>query len=330
MRHNGKPIFLLATLFISIVFLASMWDTAHAQTYPKKPIDLIVPHAPGAATDAGARIIAPYLAAKWGVPVNVVNKPGGNGIPGALDVMKSEPDGLTMLMDGHSTNTMLAAAVKNLPVELGMRTPVVKVLMVPVFYIVRTSVPWKTLAEVIEEARKNPATFKWGAGTLGSIDNFSQTRLFEVAKIDPGAGRVIFDQGHAQALAALLGGHIQFGIGMMPDIKSLYPSKIRAFAVTAPERIQAFPEIPTTKEAGFAEANVVGWYGVSGPPKLPEAIINVWEKTLAEAVHDPQFQERAGKIGHLMRFVGHKDMQVELEKEYKVYLGIAERTGLRQ
>ena len=322
-----RTLFSILVVLLSLTLLASL---AQAQTYPKKPIELIVPHAPGAATDAGARIIAPYLSEKWGVPVSVVNKPGGNGIPGTLDVMKSAPDGYTMLMDGHSTNTMLAAAVKELPAELGLRTAVVKAFMVPVFYIVKADVPWKTLAEAIEAARKNPMNFKWGAGTLGSIDNFSQTRLFQVAGIDSGAGRVTFDKGHAPALQALLGGHVQFGIGMMPDIKSLYPSKIRALAVTAPERIKAFPDIPTSKEAGFAEANVVGWYGVSGPPKLPDEIISVWEKTLANAANDFTFQERAAKVGHLIRFVPRKEMVVELEKEYKIYLDIAEKTGLRR
>lgn len=330
MKHKEQTICMLTILIISFFSFASMLGTAQAQSYPKKPVEIICPHAPGAGTDAAGRIIATYLSDKWGVPVNVVNKAGGMAIPGTLDALKSAPDGYTMLNDGHSTNTMQAAVMKDLPPEFAARTPVAKVIMVPSFYIVRADSPWKTLAEAMDHARKNPAAFKYGAGILSSINNFCLTRLFEVAKIDPNAGRVTFDKGHTPSLQALLGGHVQFGVGFIGDLKSLYPSKIRALAVTSPERIKAFPDIPTTKEVGFPGANIVGWYGISGPPKLPEDIINIWVKTLADAQSDPKFLELAEKVGHLPRFMGHKEMVADLKEEYKLYLEIAERTGLRK
>jgi len=314
-------------LFAVLVFVPGMLG---AQSYPKKPVDMICPHAPGAGTDAGGRIIATYLTGKWGVPVNVVNKPGGMAIPGTLDALKSAPDGYTVLVDGHSTNTMQAAVMKDLPPEFGLRTPVAKVIMVPSFYIVRADAPWKTLAEAMDHARKNPAAFKYSAGILSSINNFCLTQLLETAKVDPNPGRVTFDKGHTPSLQALLGGHVQFGIGFIGDLKSLYPSKIRALAVTSPQRIKEYPEIPTTREAGYPGANIVGWYGVSAPPKLPEDIVNLWVKSLSDAQQDPKFQEIAEKMGHLVRFVGHKDMIAELSEEYKVYREIAEKTGLRK
>lgn len=330
MKDKKKMFFGVTIVIILFTFFVSTLGTAQAQSYPKKPIDMICPHAPGAGTDAGGRIIATYLTGKWGVPVNVVNKPGGMAIPGTLDALKSAPDGYTMHVDGHSTNTMQAAVMRDLPPEFAARTPVAKVIMVPSFYIVRADAPWKTLAEAMDYARKNPAAFKYSAGILSSINNFCLTQLLATAKVDPDPGRVTFDKGHTPSLQALLGGHVQFGIGFIGDLKSLYPSKIRALAVTSPQRIKAYPEIPTTKEVGFPGANIIGWYGVSGPPKLPEDIINIWVKTLADAQHDPKFLEIAEKMGHLIHFVGHKEMVAELKEEYKVYLEIAEKTGMRK
>lgn len=326
-----KPIYAAAiTVVVSLFFTCLMYGAGQAQSYPKKPIEVIVPASPGGGLDAGARIIASHLSTKWNVPVTVVNKPGGQSIPGTLDAMKASPDGYTMMADGHSTNTMQSAAMKDLPPELSVRTSIAKVFMVPVFFVVKTDAPWKTLAEVIEYARKNPKALKWAAGTLSSINNFSQTLLFRSAGIDPEAGRVIFDKGHGAAFTATIGGHVQFGIGMMPDVKSLHPTKIRALAVTSQERINIFPDIPTTGEAGFPQANLVGWYGISGPPKLPSDIVNLWVKTLGDAASNPEFQEKAAKVGHLIRFVGHKEMEIELKGEYKIYLEIAERTGIRK
>ncbi len=316
-------------LIISLFFLVSP-GLAQVQSYPKKPITIIVSAEPGAASDAAGRIIAPYLTKKWGVSVMVVNKPGGAAIPGTLEAIQSQPDGYTMLIDGHAYSTFRYVIMKDLAPVLMKRTSIAKVFSVPVFYIVRADAPWKTLSEVMEYARKDPKTFKWGAGGIGSILNFATTQLFSVAGIDPAAGRVIMDGGQSVCLTALLGGHIKLGIGMMPDIQSLYPSKIRALAVTTPERIKETyaRNIPTTKEAGFPGANMVGWYGVSGPPKLPDDIINLWEKTLSDGSRNPEFQELAARVGHPIHFVGRKDMEVDLKEEYKMYLNIAEKIGL--
>ena len=329
MRHKRRIIFLLAVLVISLLAFSSILNEAQAQSFPQKPIQIIVPYAPGGATDAGIRIIGHYLSAKWGVPVSVVNKTGGMGLPAILEVMNSSPDGYTMLGEGHPFFFILASK-KDAPPVLFERTLVAKVFSVPVFYIVRADAPWKTLAEAIEYARKNPSAFKYGAGTLFSIDNFSITQLLWSSGIDSSAGRVIFDQGHSPSLAALLGGHVQFGIGMMPDIKSLYPSKVRALAVTSRERIKVFPDIPTTKEAGFPKANLVGWYGILGPPKLPKEITSLWEKTLSSAVNDPQFLDNAAKVGHLVRFVSQEEMAAEIKEELRIHTEMAEKAGLRE
>jgi len=317
---------IVITFIAFFCFCIAIVEVSRAQPYPSKPIELIVPAAPGSATDAGGRIIATYLSPKWGVSLNVVSKAGGQGITGQLYVAESRPDGYTLLVDAHWGYPMLGLVIKDTPKILWDRTFVAKVFQVPVFFIVRADAPWKTLSEVLDYARKNQKTFKFAAGVLTSIDNFSISQLLVTAGIDPGPGRVIFGEGHAPSLAALLGGHVDFGIGMIPDIKSLYPSKIRALAVTAKERIGIFPDIPTTREVGFPGASMVGWYGISGPPKLPENIVEKWEKDLEHASRDEKFKELGAKVGHLIRFVGRKEMQEEVKEEQKICQDIVEKS----
>lgn len=329
MEQKKRQIVLKMIITISLFSFTTI-GLAQTGKYPNKPIEIIVASEPGSATDGAARIIATYLTKKWGSPVQVLNKPGGQTVLGTLEAIKAAPDGYTFLLDGHAYSSMGSAARKNQPPDILNRTYIVKMFSVPVFYIVRADAPWKTLTEVMGYARKDPKNFKWSGGGVGSVNNFSLTQLFETVGIDSGDGRVTFDGGHTPSLSALLGGHVKFAIGMMPDIKSLHPSKIRALAVTSPERIKIFPDIPTTKEAGFPGANLMGWYGVSGPPKLSDNIINLWERTMRDASTDPAFIDIANKIGHIIHFVSRKEMEAELKVEFKEYLEIAERTGIRR
>lgn len=332
-----KGLFWLAVLIVLVVAVAisgcgqKSSPESEEPAYPQRGIDLVVPYAPGSSIDTAARLVAAYASRKWGQPVNVVNMPGGSGVPGVLEVMEAAPDGYKLLMDGHVSTSMLKAAQANLPFKIEERTYLGRIVTVPVFFAVRADAPWKNLKEVVEYARNNPKSFKWGAGTLGSINNFSQTQLFESAGVDPNKGRVIFEQGNAQAIAALLGGQVQFGIATLPDMMNLGKAgKIRALAVTTPERLASFPDVPTTKEAGFPGANIVGWYGVSGPPGLGENVVRAWTTLLEQAAQDSTFLEEAAKVGHVIQYVPPDKLKAQIEQEYKTYLDIAVKTGLRK
>lgn len=344
MRSKNKKYVsvLVSLLVLSLVLLTACSSQKPAQDsgdsgepqkpdYPTHRVDLIVPYAPGSSIDTGARLVADYATKKWNKPVTVVNMPGGSGIPGVLEVMNSAPDGYNLLMDGHVSTSMLKAAQVDLPFKIEDRTYMGRIITVPVFFAVNAESSFTSLQEVMDFAKANPDKFKWGAGTLGSINNFSQTQLLESAGVDPNKGRVIFEQGNAQAIAALLGNQVQFGIATFPDMMNLGKAgKIKAFAVTTPERVEEFPDVPTTVEAGFPKSDVMGWYGVSGPQGIDQSIADAWSSLLEEAAEDPAFLEAAANVGHLIGYMSPEDLKAQIEKEYEVYLKIALDTGLRK
>src|SRR5262245_3465982 len=132
---------------------------AHAQAkYPTKPVELIVPFVAGASADASARIMAQFLEARWGIPVKVVNKPGGNTVPGVTEVMSARPDGTTLLFDSNPSSSMLDTVVKNLPFKVSDRTFVGIVVYTPMMFIVHADSPIKTLKEAGEAMRTQGET----------------------------------------------------------------------------------------------------------------------------------------------------------------------------
>lgn len=301
---------------------------AYAAKYPSKPIDIIVPFAPGGGSDSAGRLIADYAQKTWRVQVNVINKPGGSGVTGTLEVMNSRPDGYTLLSDAHSSSSMMAGVQKSLPFDPSNRTYLGQFGTYTPFFVVGADSPWKTLKEVVEEAKKDPKAFKWACGALGGMDNFSITRFFQVAGVDANAGRVIFQQGHAQAMAALLGGHVKFGTAEENEVKSLDGIKIRTVGVAAAQRDPGFPHIPTARESGYA-VDISGWRGLAGPPGLPKDVITAWGELIARAGKDPAFQALAKKLGVPLEHMNGPGLADRVKKEVQIYTDIAKSSGLR-
>lgn len=243
--------------------------------YPTRPIDLIVSWSPGGSTGSAAGLIAPLLSKKWNQPVNIVYMPGGSGIPGANHVMRAQPDGYTMLTDPHSTNSMLAASRTDLPFKWDSRTPIALLFFEPVIFTVKADAPWKTLKEVVATIKADPQSFKWGTGSIAGTGNFSMAELFYAAGIDfKSTNRVILSVGGASTLTALVGGHISLAGQQLSEALSLISGGlIRGLAIVSRERAPQLPDVPTAKEAGFPNLQTTGWNAISGPPNLPQEIV---------------------------------------------------------
>lgn len=151
---------LLSTLIIG--YLTGSSNPVQSQEkYPTRPIEIIVPYAPGGGTDLSARITAAYLSKRWGVPVNVVNKPGGNTVPACLEVYRAAPDGYTMLQDGLGSGPLLEVVVKNLPFKIMDRTFIGVATGVAMFIVVPPNSPFMTMKDLETEAKKDPGNFSW-------------------------------------------------------------------------------------------------------------------------------------------------------------------------
>jgi tripartite-type tricarboxylate transporter receptor subunit TctC len=289
------------------LILVSIYDDARgAEKYPSKPMDIVVPFAAGAATDYLTRFMAEELSKKWGQPVNVVNKPGGNTVIGTHAVMNAPPDGYTVLADSIGSSSG-QVGLKGIPYEVLKRTFIAKAFVVPQVLISPVNAPWQNLKELAEAGRKDPTIVVWGtaAGGRGGSD-IVQLQFFEAAGIDvPKARRVDFT-GSATAINSLAGGHIKLHSASPGAVSPAVSSgKAKALGVTTPKRTLLLPDCPTTQEAGFPAVDYVFWVGFSGPPGMPMDQREIFAKTIEEILKDPGVVDRlAKKFDSVPAFLG--------------------------
>lgn len=293
MKSHKLPIILMAAC------AAFAWSSvAQAQNYPEKPIDLVVGFGAGGSTDLAARVVAGALEAHWKKPVRVINKPGGNTVPAVDEVMRAAPDGYTMLMDSQSQSSLLSVAVKTLPWKVLDRTFVATVAQTPNMIVVPMDSKFKTMADASEALKKDPGSVTWTSlGGAGSQD-FMFRRWVDSLGVDIRKTRAIQLKSGAEAVTLTAGGHVSLGLSAWTGIAGAYQGKrVRLLAVAGPERYPGAPDVPTTAEAGFPKAETMYWLGVSGPPKLPPAIVKKWQEGITAILKDPEVVAKLAKVG---------------------------------
>jgi tripartite-type tricarboxylate transporter receptor subunit TctC len=305
---------------------------AAAQTaYPTRPVEIIVGYAPGGGADVAARLIAGYASRKWGQPVNVVNMPGASGITGALRALNARPDGYTLLLEPHATASMLFAVESDVPFKMDGKTPIALITLDPVVYTVKADSPWKTLADVAGAARANPKAFRTGIAGVSGVAAFSVSQFLFSASVPLAETNKVVFTGGAPAVTALAGGHVDFcGQQWSESAGLIHGGKIRALAVVNPTRLPGLPDVPTAKEAGFADLDVVGWQGLAGPPKLPADVVKKWAALVEEASKDRAFLEQAQKASKVIAFKGPDAYWQHQQDELKKYLPLAQKMGIRK
>jgi tripartite-type tricarboxylate transporter receptor subunit TctC len=322
-----KALWLFCLLSLALTLFPRLAQSA----YPTKPVEMIIGFGPGGAADVTARLVAGYVSKKWGQPINVINMPGASGIIGTRHVLSAKPDGYTLMMDNHAVSAMLAASQMDLPFKWENRTTISRVTVDPVFYTVKQDSPWKNLKEVAEHIRKNPKVVRWGIAGVTAVGAFAMPQFLEVNNLPfDSLNKVVFKSG-AEVITALAGGHIDFAAQQYSESSALIlGKKIRGLAVVNPERLPGTPDVPTAKEVGYAGLNVYGWQGVSGPANLPKDVVEKWDKTLLEASKDPAFLEQAAKIYKVIAYLGPKEFWEFMQDEYKRYLPLAIKMGMRK
>lgn len=288
-------------LCVLFILLLSGWaERVHSQDkYPTRAIELIVPYTPGGGTDIYARQTANYLKKMWGVPVNVVNKAGGRGIPAILEVYQATPDGYTMLQDGSSSASMLIVATadtKDLPFEVMNRTFVAIHSYNPFVVFVPSTSPFKTLKDFIEEARKNTKEISYTAGAP-SVE-FGMRQLFSAIGVDISKAKGVMVKGASEAVILAAGGHVTIGNAALPTtLPAIKAQTVRPLLITSKNRWPDLPDLPSSSELGYPGVNFVHWNGISGPPKLPSYISNAWDKAIQELLRDPGFISQLKNTG---------------------------------
>jgi len=293
----AKPMLILRRTLVGLAAAAVLVvpTLGFAQDWPTRPIKLIVPFPTGGGTNAVARLLGDQLTKSLGQPVIVDNRPGGNGIIGALATVRAEPDGYTFMFATGSVLTGVMLTVKSLPYDtLRDLQPITLVGNGPYLLVANPAFPPNTLAEMIAYAKAHPTEVNY-ASPGGSTVNFF---LAEILNLSAGIKTThIPYKGSSALITDLLGGHVQYTLDTPGSTLALIrEKKLKVLAVLANERLSKLPNVPTMVELGYP--NVVGgsWYGLVAPVKTPKAIITRMHAAVVAALKTPElrkaFEER--------------------------------------
>jgi tripartite-type tricarboxylate transporter receptor subunit TctC len=274
-----------------VAVLALATSVSSGQSYPSKPIRIIVPFPPGGAVDFYARVVQEPLSEALGQPVIIDNRAGASGMIGADVVAKASPDGYTLLLGNIASLAINVGIYPKMAYDPAKDfTPIMHTVDVNYVLVVHPSVPANSVAELMAYARSNPGKLSYGSAGSGSMPHLSTELMKSLAGIDlvhvpyKGGGPMVTD---------LLGGSVQLAIAdqanLMPHVKT---GRLRALAVASPKRSAIYPELPTIAESGFAGYEATAWQGLVGPAGMSPDVVGRLNQTLAKVMALPAVRER--------------------------------------
>jgi len=280
--------------FISLV-MGVMSGMAHAQEWPNRSIRFISPFAPGGSNDIATRVIAEKLSPKLQQTIIVENKPGANIRIASEIIAKADPDGYSYIMVAapHTTNPALYG---QLPYDtLKDFTPIIQTVRAPLFLMVPASSPIKTVAELLAASAKQPAGLNVSSPGNGTAPHLALELFNNLAKAN--LNHIPY-KGDAPAVTDILGERVDAGIhpiiSPLPHVKS---GKIRVLAVFGSTRSTLLPDVPSLGELGYPNADVYTWFGLVGPAKLPNRIVDRMNKDINEILAQPDIKQRFADMG---------------------------------
>jgi tripartite-type tricarboxylate transporter receptor subunit TctC len=283
----------LVALAASIPFASVASRPAFAQAWPKRPVRVIVPYAPGGSTDVVTRITAEWLSRKWGEQAVVENKPGaGTNLAAAL-VAGSDPDGYTILTATSALATT-RLLYRSIPYSLSDLAPVAMICSFPLLLLVPTSSPAKSVPEFIAYAKNNKGHVTFASPGVATAPHLAGEMLKQMAGID--MTHVPY-RGDAPALTDTIAGRVDLQIGGPAMLEQVRSGQVRALAFASAKRSPLEPELPTVAEAGFPDFDVSGFFAFFVQAKTPRAIIDKINADTVAVVRDPAVKAKFEKIG---------------------------------
>jgi len=276
---------------------AALWiGTAFAQAYPVKPIKIVVPFAPGGATDLTARAVGQKLTESMGQPVVIENRAGASGMIGADVVAKSAPDGYTLLMASTAEIAINPSLYPHMSYDPAKDfAPVTLAAITPLILVVNASSDARSVQDVVAQAKAKPGAISFASAGNGSVQHLSGELLKTITHIE--MTHVPY-KGAPPALADVLGGQVTlFFSGMPPAMQHVKAGKLRPLAVTTPKRSPAAPDVPTMAEAGIAGFDISNWFGVFAPAGTPDEVLNKLNAQIVKALALPDVKERLSSQG---------------------------------
>jgi tripartite-type tricarboxylate transporter receptor subunit TctC len=299
---------------------------ALGQAYPTRPVEFIIPFAPGGPTDTAIRLIQPALSANLGVPVVLVNKAGGGGAIGMDAVAKAKPDGYTLAATVRSTLTILPASQPDVPYKISDFAPIGAYAVDSQIVVVKSGAPWKTLEELVDHAKKNPGKLTYGSAGQGTNSFFTMELLKLAYGLD--IGHVPFG-GSGPVKNAILGGHVQVGAAALSPMLSVIRSgDVAALVTSATRRIPAVANVPTMTEKGQPDASLSTWAELWAPAKTPKPVVDRLAQALEKTMKDPAVGAAIEKAGLQVEHHDPVETLKLVERENEVVRAVARKLGL--
>ncbi|MGO4331706.1 Bug family tripartite tricarboxylate transporter substrate binding protein [Cupriavidus sp. 2TAF22] len=308
--------------------LAGALCPAQAQTYPQKPIRIIVPFAAGGAADIVARTLAEKMSPRLGQPVIVDNRSGGSGTIGVDAVAKSPGDGYTLSLALSSQLMINQYLFKKLPYDSQKDLVLVaKVADSPLVLLVNANVPASNGAELRKYLTANKGKLSYGSWGIGTVAHLTASHLSEIVGAD--MTHVAY-RGEVPMLQDLVGGNLPMSFATTVQAgQFISAGRVKAIGVTGTTRIGSLPKIPTLVEAGFDDQifRAVGWIGLSAPAATPKAVVQRISDEVRAALSLPDVQQRIKDLGWAPSYLGPADFAATYQRELPLWKGLVKQSG---
>jgi len=301
-------------------------DGAGAQSFPSKPVRLLVPYPAGGAVDVLARTLGDVVTKTWGQPVVVENRPGAGGVIASQALAAAPPDGHTLIVvaSGHATNPFL---YPSLPYDTFKDfTPISLLASSPNLLLVRADSPFKTVADVIAEAKAKPGSLSFAHAGNGTSTHLAGELLKSLAKVDIVA---VPYKGGAPAINDLIGGQIPLSFNNGPEsVGQIAGGTVRALAVTTAKRASFLPDVASMSETVPGYDTEV-WWGLLGPANMPADLVAKLSRDFVDALNNPTVKERLTKLGAASIGSSPKDFDAKIHADYDKWGPIIKAAGIK-
>jgi tripartite-type tricarboxylate transporter receptor subunit TctC len=319
----------LGFLLSASVVLFAAAPSAHAQqTYPNRPVRLIIPFGPGGIADITSRLVAERLGERLGQRIVIENQPGAGGVTAARSALSAAPDGYTMALLTNGT-AISVPLFKSLPFDpLTDFTPVSSFAYFDFIFATNAESRYRSLAEVIAAARDRPGALNIGTINVGSSQNLSAELFRSVAGVNM---TIVPYRTTPEVLVALLRNDVDLMIENFAALKSpLAEQKIRAVATSGPTRSPALPDVPTVKEAGVAAFEVSSWNGLFAPAKTPPEVVGTLNAALRDVLGSPDLKQRFLELGVEARGSSPEEIGARLRADIEKWSQVIARAGIQR